>query len=369
MPSLHVGSSASLLAISLLTAAAVVTAAPSATAATVPSPASSFTVPGVLSAVAAAPSGDAWAVGSTSGKTLIVRWNGTDWKQVPSPTPGTSPELSSVAVVSARSAWAVGGYGVYPHAKTLIEHWNGTDWKQVPSPSPGTSPDLTGVAATSEANAWAVGSDGSRTLIEHWNGKAWKQVASPSLAGSAVLTKVAAVSARNAWAVGTLFTTSKTLILHWNGKKWERVASPAPAGGASLSGLTALSAKNAWAVGTTGDCGCGAGASVILHWNGKRWRRMASPGSATGAWLFSVTATSARNAWAAGFSGCGCESGSFHPLIVRWNGTAWKKVPSPNPASGGTIDGIAAASAASAWAVGASDGKTLTERWNGSSWK
>jgi len=33
-----------------------------------------------------------------------------------------------VAAVSARSAWAVGGYGS-AHPKTLILRWNGTAWK------------------------------------------------------------------------------------------------------------------------------------------------------------------------------------------------------------------------------------------------
>jgi len=55
--------------------------------------------------------------------------------------------------------------------------WNGITWKQVPSPSPGTSAGLSGVAATSALNAWAVGwtdtTTGTKTLILQWNGKTW----------------------------------------------------------------------------------------------------------------------------------------------------------------------------------------------------
>ena len=89
-----------------------------------------------LTAVAAS---SAWAVGSTSTggsvKTLILQWNGTVWKQVPSPTPAGGAVLSGVAAVSAGSAWAVGNTGG-ASSKTLILRWNGTAWAQVPSPSP-----------------------------------------------------------------------------------------------------------------------------------------------------------------------------------------------------------------------------------------
>jgi hypothetical protein len=42
-------------------------------------------------------------------------------------------------------------------AKTSGERWNGSAWKQVPSPSPGRASSLTSVAATSASNVWAVG--------------------------------------------------------------------------------------------------------------------------------------------------------------------------------------------------------------------
>ena len=89
---------------------------------------------------------------------LILRWNGTGWKQVSAPTPAGGPALLGVAAVSARSAWAVGVIGGNPY-RTLILHWNGTAWRRVPSPSPGSASNdvLYGVAATSARNAWAVG--------------------------------------------------------------------------------------------------------------------------------------------------------------------------------------------------------------------
>jgi hypothetical protein len=47
--------------------------------------AASLASSGTLAGVAAVSAGRAWAVGSTGGRTLIVRWNGTSWQRVHSP--------------------------------------------------------------------------------------------------------------------------------------------------------------------------------------------------------------------------------------------------------------------------------------------
>jgi hypothetical protein len=97
---------------------------------------------------------------------------------VPSPSPAVISGLLGVAAISATNAWAVGGSTSVPSeiSKTLILRWNGKTWKQVPSPS---AAGLSGVAATSASNAWAVGGYGGdftshKALILHWNGTAWK---------------------------------------------------------------------------------------------------------------------------------------------------------------------------------------------------
>ncbi len=234
---------------------------------------------------------------------MAVHWNGTFWKQVATPSPGRDTnELTGVRVLSANDAWAVGdtfGHGVQ---QTLILHWNGTRWTRVASPSPGCCPGLAAVAATSASNAWAVGSTGNGTLILHWNGTKWTHVASPSLGG---LRGVAATSGSNAWAVGFFYNgalVQQTLILHWNGARWRRVASPNPGGSAdenSLSGVAVTSAGNAWAVGRylTGPA---SSKTLILRWNGSKWARVASPDPGTSNQLNAVRAWSASNAWAVG---------------------------------------------------------------------
>src|SRR5262249_46482026 len=148
-------------------------------------------------------------------------------------------DLSSVSVLSPCDAWAVGfdlnlGGGAF---QTLIEHWNGSSWALADSPDPGSGDNfLNSVRAASPSSVWAVGSASAATtskcLIEHWNGTAWKTVPSPSPGGAFnELNGVRVVSASDAWAVGDYADgglSKKTLILHWNGAAWKRVASPNP---------------------------------------------------------------------------------------------------------------------------------------------
>lgn len=86
---------------------------------------------------------------------------------------------------------------------------------------------------------------------------------------------------------------TKTLILHWNGARWRHVPSPG-AGGAFLNDVAAISANNAWAVRAGGR------GTLILHWNGTAWHRVRSPAIRGGAGLIGISgprhATSGQSA-------------------------------------------------------------------------
>src|SRR5438067_9324306 len=99
-----------------------------------------------LDGVVAISNNKVWAVGyseNTFGgpsQTLIERWNGTSWRVVSSPSPGSNlNQLDGVAAVSTRNIWTVGfsSNGVYGH--TLIEHWDGMNWSIITSPNPGAA--------------------------------------------------------------------------------------------------------------------------------------------------------------------------------------------------------------------------------------
>ena len=328
---------------------------------------------GQLSAVAAVSARSAWAVGVTNRRRpLIERWDGTTWSRVISPDPGPAGgfvPLQGVSAPSARDAWAVGEVADGGH--TLIVHWDGTAWRRVPSPSPsGGGNVLNAVAAGPASSAWAVGYAGSSsilatTLIEHWNGRAWSHVPSPApqpgcggcqFPGDR-LAGAAATSAANAWAVGS--SGHGALIEHWDGTRWRWVRTgDAALPGAGLAGVAATSADDAWAVGTAD------GKTLTEHWNGTAWTRVPSPSPASadvGSQLNSVAAVSPSSAWAAGYSG-------NQTLILHWDGNTWTQVPAPSPGDEPEFLGVTVTSG-SAWAVGL-DGSddTLIARWNGTTW-
>jgi hypothetical protein len=259
---------------------------------------------------------------------------------------------------------------------------------------------LYGADFLSPARGWAVGFSCAPncargpedTLIERWNGSTWTRVPSPDLSPIEGLTSVSAVSATDAWAAGTYYAPRslqvfRTLLLHWNGTRWSRVASPDPSPDASsglniLAGVTATSARNAWAAGYScaGHCGPGfpPGRALILHWNGIKWSRAASPSPLTST-LTGVTSVSAANAWTVGyFCVQHCAQGDDRTLILHWDGTRWSRATSPDPGHGGSVlAGIGAASPARAWAVGFTCAQAcentsvfhpLVLRWNGTRW-
>jgi hypothetical protein len=333
------------------------------------SPAQYPSVPGRFYHVAATSADDVWAVGLPYAS--IWHWNGFTWVSYP-----MSQNFLGVSAVSPTDAWAVGPSSWFYPTQTVAYHWNGEDWSQVPTPTPGGSAFFTAVAATSATNAWAVGSisggpgdtGNAVPLIEQWNGKTWTQQSFSLPASSAQFTGVAATSASNAWAVGWTGAQAPqdALIEHWNGKKWQRIPANSPHGYGYLQGVAASGPDNVWAVGFN-DSGP-VYKSLILHWNGKRWCVVPSPNPTGVTNLVGVSASSSTNAWAVGYSNtsCPCVTAAFH-----WNGKQWSVAPAVNPPDS-SIDallGVVAISPEDAWAVGATDwSSTIIEHWDGKAW-
>jgi hypothetical protein len=345
----------------------------------------------LLFGVSAVSPTDAWAVGDyiddVTGHrdTLIVHWNGTAWSQIPSPNPSPGMnELFAVSADSATDAWAVGDFRDLStdHLIPLILHWDGTAWSQIPSPNPTpgkTTHTLYGVSADSATDAWAVGYFWDktaltyRTMTFHWDGVAWSREKSPNPGSVAnYLNGVSAVSPTNAWAVGREDTViagrgyTRALLLHWNGTAWSTVKGPSFKKGAAnfLYGVSALSSTDAWASGV--KSGVKSAQTLILHWDGTAWKRVPSPtlsgADIRSAALRGVSAESATDAWAVAW-------GSF---TVHWDGSSWSRVSAPNPGTGGYLFGVSTLSPTNAWAVGYyADGSTtytLILHWDGTAW-
>lgn len=78
---------------------------------------------------------------------MMLHWDGRNWRVADLPAPkGAWSYLNAMAAVAANDIWVVGWASPlsYDPAKTLVEHWDGTSWRIIPSPNPGTPGPLVG---------------------------------------------------------------------------------------------------------------------------------------------------------------------------------------------------------------------------------
>ncbi len=95
-----------------------------------------------LGAVDAFAPDDVWTVGGTSvnaqgneDHSQIHRWDGTEWKHVPGPTPGFWNSLGAVEAVAEDDVWAAGRYMGTDGIEPFLIRWNGTEWIQQDAPA------------------------------------------------------------------------------------------------------------------------------------------------------------------------------------------------------------------------------------------
>jgi hypothetical protein len=201
-----------------------------------------------------------------------------------------------------------------------------------------------------------------------WAATGWTVVSVPQTGNNTELNGAFALSNSNAWAVGVQFGAAgqappPPVAYHWNGSAWSLTATPSLGVNGSLTAVSAISASDAWAVGFTTQSGYHGTLALYEHWNGSTWSVVAGPGSG----LNAVADLSASNAWAVGTGG----------VVDQWNGTAWNSVtvPVPNPSdtAGDNLTAITAISASDIWAVGEFTNTSFTNsayalHYNGTAW-
>lgn len=253
--------------------------------------------------------------------------------------------LQGVAVVGRGTVWAVGFHNPLRAPLLARRHpsWTVT-------PAAGGSADVTAVSAASATDVWSVGGFAHGPLALHWDGTGWTRVDAPTPGTQPEFLGVATLGTHDAWAVGGYLNDTteveRTLVAHWDGTGWTRVASPSH-GYSELSGVSFATRDSGWAV----------GGSLIEHWNGSDWSTVPHPARVHA--LTAVDALSRHNVWAVG-------RGIYH-----WNGTRWTTV--AHPARTGRFAGVSATSRSDVWAVGDVCPKhgtctSLTEHWDGARW-
>jgi len=206
----------------------------------------------------------------------------------------------------------------------------------------------------------------------------WQMVPGPSTFNeSRTFQAVSAITPNDIWAVGTSDVYPErieTFTAHWDGSTWSTV--PSPNVGANddfLTGVDAIASNDVWAVGGYLDCGAGCPfQNFTMHWDGTRWNYIPSPNVGTlDNTLYSVSAISANEVWAVGYYRI--PNGTYQTLTMRWDGSAWSYIPSPNIGSAHNyLYGVSAISSSDIWAVGYTVRSGVLEalalRWNGQEW-
>lgn len=272
-------------------------------------------------------SGTVWAVGNysdssiTKTRTLILRYNGTAWDHIPSPSPSIKNAiLNDIDGVSSNDIWAVGSYtGVSNHQFMIIMRWNGTSWSMASFPNL-VGAELNAVTAISADNVWAVGfktvgAPGPLvgTLVMHWDGSTWSEIPSPNISQNRhnELNDVAHVSGNDIWSVGhyRIFTQPfRALSQHWDGSSWSNVNVPEIGLQTILYGMTVISPNNIWATGKYQD---DAGTRpLFMRWDGSDWDQVDAPFA--GFANYGITSFGSNDIYAVGDS------------IMHYNGSVWE---------------------------------------------
>jgi hypothetical protein len=180
-------------------------------------------VTGTLTAVSAANSSTAWAVGESGGGPLALSWDGVTWAR--RPVPAGSGGLVSVAAVDTRTAWAVGtetaaGGG---DGRSHLLRWDGASWQEAwPAPESGitSAARLKQVATDGCGRVYLVGSDREMPLVAQWDGEEWQRLPFRSQPGSGSYARfVSARPGTRVW-VGVSGAGDAHGILSWDGRTW-----------------------------------------------------------------------------------------------------------------------------------------------------
>jgi hypothetical protein len=295
----------------------------------VPSVNASSTGYSQLNRVDATSTSNVWAIGS-----LVERYNGTNWVAMSSPA-GVAPR--GLDVVSPTEVWVAGYSG---SAATIAQWKNGTWTTRYTQASTGRHLTVfEAIAVDAAGQVWAVGWDRDydapgrpvSSLVVHYNGTSWTREATPNPANRNTLMDVVALANGEVFAVGVAQDTSgggitpRSLMLRRTGGTWSSLTVPKGETGSQdqLLSVAAVSSTSVWSVGYYSSPSSGLYEPLLVHWTanggaGTLAVSHPSPALTVSALTSGVSATSAGNLWAAGYTSP--PSGGNATLILKGTG-------------------------------------------------
>jgi hypothetical protein len=294
----------------------------------VPSVNASSTGYSQLNRVDATSTSNVWAIGS-----LVERYNGTNWVAMSSPA---GVALRGLDVVSPSEVWVAG----YSGSAATVSQWKNGTWTTRYTQA-STGRHLTvfeAIAVDASGQVWAVGWDRDydapgrpvSSLVVHFNGTSWTREATPNPANRNTLMDVALANG-DVFAVGVAQDTSgggitpRSLMLRRQGGTWSSLAVPKGEAGSTdqLLSVAAVSSTSVWSVGYYNSPSSGLYEPLLVYWTanggvGTLAVSHPSPALTVSALASGVSANSAGNLWAAGYTSP--PSGGNATLILKGTG-------------------------------------------------
>ena len=316
--------------------------------------------------------------------------------RAPSAAARVYADIGQVSCPSSSECFADGWYapgGGGQRYRPLIEQFNGTRWRVSPAAVPtARSSQLLGMSCVSTTDCFAVGQQtlhpltGPVTLAERWNGKTWSIIPTPVPPASldSELNGVSCAPSGPCMAVGDFnFNTGATSTTGfaelWNGTRWTEIPTAQPASASSLLlGVSCRIASDCTATGWWNPVNTSESFPLVNHWDGTRWRVVPSPhpASLNDSVLSGVSCPAAGSCVAVGDFFTETPTTFLRDnLSELWNGTHWSRLPTPEPAgsSENQLGTVSCPAAGSCMAVGEDNSPagptvTLAEHWNGKTW-
>jgi hypothetical protein len=294
----------------------------------VPSVNASATGYSQLNRVDATSTSNVWAIGS-----LVERYDGTNWVPMSSPA---GVAFRGLDVVSPSEVWVAGYSG---SAATVAQWKNGTWTTKYTQASTGRHLTVfEAIAVDASGKVWAVGWDRDydapgrpvSSLVVHFDGTSWRREATPNPANRNTLMDVVTLANGEVFAVGVAQDTSgggitpRSLMLRRQGT-WSSLTVPKGEAGSQdqLLSVAAVSSTSVWSVGYYSSPSSGLYEPLLVHWTGNGGAGTLavshpSPALTVSALASGVSATSAGNLWAAGYTSP--PSGGNATLILKGTG-------------------------------------------------
>ncbi|HEV2361018.1 MAG TPA: hypothetical protein VGS21_04905 [Acidimicrobiales bacterium] len=168
------------------------------------------------------------AKNQSSNEALVMRWDGSSWRQLTTPAqPANSWRTLSAVSCTGAVCWAAGQSEIYHGTSAtgigIIERIVGDSVTLVPSPDVDSQDSLFGIScAANECTASGSYQDASisnHTLIEHWDGSSWSldtNVGGIPDGGNPSPSTISCVSAKDCFVVGeyagTVYSTMPLIV-------------------------------------------------------------------------------------------------------------------------------------------------------------